>query len=284
MPYSNSFSRRNPGFLVIMIDQSGSMCVTSKNNGLELAENAANSVNNLINELILKLGDIDATGEDIVKRSIALCLIGYGGPNDEAYCILKNSEGLDDGCMWIDEINDTFPMGKVKMSTREGLFAQDCIEVVKPVADMCTPMGWAMSLAKDKVANWVNTHNTAADPVPVVINISDGCPTDSEDDVRKYANEIKAMTIPDGNPRIFNIHISSDSASDVRFPSNTNGLESWAHLLFEISSEVTSDLLQSIPELVNSRVSGGEKMMMSNVSDPVALLNFLKIGTLQKLR
>ena len=186
--------------------------------------------------------------------------------------------------MWIDEIDEKFPMGKVKVATREGLFAQDCIEVVKPVADCCTPMGWAMSLAKDKVVDWVNSHNSAADPVPVVINISDGCPTDSEDDVRRYANEIKSLQIPDGNPRIFNIHISDDSASDVRFPSNTSGLESWAHLLFEISSEVTSDLLQSIPELVNSHVSGGEKMMMSNVSDPVALLNFLKIGTLQKLR
>ena len=78
-------------------------------------------------------------------------------------------------------------MGKVKVATREGLFAQDCIEVVKPVADCCTPMGWAMSLAKDKVVDWVNSHNSAADPVPVVINISDGCPTDSEDDVRRYA-------------------------------------------------------------------------------------------------
>lgn len=75
MPYSNSFSRRNPGFLVIMIDQSGSMCATSQNNGLELAENAANSVNNLINELILKLSTVDSTGEEIVKRSINLCYV-----------------------------------------------------------------------------------------------------------------------------------------------------------------------------------------------------------------
>ena len=134
MPYSNSFSRRNPGFLVIMIDQSGSMCSTSQNNGLELAENAANSVNNLINELILKLGTVDANGNEIVKRSIKICLIGYGGPNDEAYCILKDSEHPD-GCMWIDEIDEKFPMGKVKVATREGLFAQDCIEVVKPVAE-----------------------------------------------------------------------------------------------------------------------------------------------------
>ena len=281
--YDNSFTRRNPGFLVIMIDQSGSMCATSQNNGIELAEIASNSVNNLITGHICRLCGVDVNGNEFIHRRVKICLIGYGGPNNEAYCILKDSEHPD-GCMWIDEIDEKFPMGKVKVATREGLFAQDCIEVVKPVVDCCTPMGWAMSLAKDKVVDWVNSHNSAADPVPVVINISDGCPTDSEDDVRRYANEIKSLQIPDGNPRIFNIHISDDSASDVRFPSNTSGLESWAHLLFEISSEVTSDLLQSIPELVNSHVSGGEKMMMSNVSDPVALLNFLKIGTLQKLR
>ena len=72
---------------------------------------------------------------------------------------------------------------------------------------------------------------------------------------------------------------------DIRFPKSEGELgDNCSKLLFDISSEVTPDLIQSIPELVNSKVQGGEKMMMSNVSDPVVLLNFLKIGTLQKLR
>ena len=224
--YKNSFSRKNPGLVVIMVDQSGSMCATSQKNGLELAENAANSVNNLINEFILKLSTTNASGEDVVKSSIKLVVIGYGGPNDEAYIICNDM---------IDKIAETYPIGKVKMSTREGLFAQDCIEVVKPVADMCTPMAWAMSLAKDEVVKWLNSHNAPEDPVPVVINISDGCPTDSEDDVKKYANDIKSMSMPDGNPRIFNIHISSDSNKDIRFPKSKGEFDdSYADLLFDI--------------------------------------------------
>lgn len=274
--YKNSFSRKNPGLVVIMVDQSGSMCYTSKKNGLSLAENAANSVNNLINEFILKLSTTSASGEEVVKSSIKLVVIGYGGPNDEAYIICDDM---------IDKIAEDYPMGKVKISTREGLFEQDCIEVVQPVADTCTPMAWAMSLAKDEVSKWLKTHNTPEDPVPVIINISDGIPTDSEEDVKKYADDIKNMTMPDGNPRIFNIHISDESEQDIRFPKDKGEFaDNCAELLFDISSEVTQDLIQSIPELVNSRVQGGEKMMMSNVSDPVVLLNFLKIGTLQKLR
>lgn len=273
--YRNSFTRKNPGLVVILVDQSGSMSARSKRNGLTLAENASSSVNNLINEFILRLSTTKSSGEEVVKSSIKLVVIGYGGPKDEAYIICKDM---------IDKIADSYPIGKVKMSTKEGFFEQDCIEVVHPVADMCTPMAWAMSLAKDEVSNWLNTHNTIEDPVPVIINISDGIPTDSDNDVKKYANDIKNMVMPDGSPCIFNIHISEDSEKDIRFPKNNVELDDCAELLFDISSEVTTDLIDSIPELVNSQVQGGEKMMMSNVADPVVLLNFLKIGTLQKLR
>lgn len=275
--YNNSFSRSNPGLVVIMIDQSGSMCLTSSKNNLELCENAANSVNNLVNEFILKLTTMDSDGEEIVKRSLRLVLIGYGGPNDEAYVICDK---------WIDEVESTYPKGQVKMTTREGTFPQDCIVVVDPVADNCTPMAWAMSIAKDKVSEWVNNpqHSSANDPVPVVINISDGAPTDSDDDVRKYAKDIMSLNIPDGNPRIFNIHISANSSSEIRFPNSKSGMDSESELLYDISSEVTQDLVETIPELLNYSIKGGEKMMMSNVSDPAVLVQFLKIGTIQKLR
>lgn len=275
--YNNSFSRSNPGLVVIMIDQSASMYLTSSKNGLQLCENAANSVNNLINEFILKLTTMDSDGEEIVKRSIKLVLIGYGGSKNEAYIICDK---------WIDEVEASYPKGHVKMTTREGTFPQDCIVVLEPIADNCTPMAWAMSLVKDTVSDWVNDpqHSSNNDPVPVVINISDGAPTDSDDDVRKYAKDIMSLKIPDGNPRIFNIHISANSNSEIYFPNSKFGMDSDSELLFDISSDVTQDLVETIPELLNHSIKGGEKMMMSNVSDPAVLVQFLKIGTIQKLR
>ena len=123
----------------------------------------------------------------------------------------------------------------------------------------------------------------------MVINISDGAPYsesagETEDDVKKCADEIRRISFPDGTPRIFNIHISPNGEKDVRFPATNSNLDSYAAFLFDISSEVTPDLVAVIPELMQYHVSGNEKTMMSNVSDPEALAQFLRIGTLPKLR
>ena len=91
--YNNSFSRTNPGLIVAMIDQSASMNATNEK-GISLAEIAARSVNNLINEIILRLTTTNSNEEEIVKRSFKLILIGHGGSNDNAYVILDK---------WIDE-------------------------------------------------------------------------------------------------------------------------------------------------------------------------------------
>lgn len=268
--YKNSFSRKNPGLIIFMIDQSGSMCTSSSYNNLKLCENAVNSVNNVVNELILKLTESDSDGDEIVKRSLKLVIIGYGGPNDEAYIILDK---------WIDEVATEYPIGTVKVATREGTFPQDCYIVVDPVADMYTPMAEAMALAKKKISDWVSSHTSNDDPTPILINISDGAPTDSGTDVIRHANAIKSLQMPDGNPQIFNIHISGNSKKDVRFPRDNNGLDSCASLLYDISSEVSSDLIEAIPQLTGQNIQGGEKMMMSNVADPAVLVHFLQIGT-----
>lgn len=264
--YKNSFTRANPGLIVILVDQSGSMD-ESWSNGRTLAENASNSVNSVVNEIVLKL----TLPNGNVKKSIFLTIIGYGQDDDNANVI------VDD---WINDVDENFPVENIPVATREGLINQDCIKVIDCITGCLTPMASAFKIAKDIVEAWMQLHNTVDDPTPVIVNISDGVPTDGADAVIGHAKEIKALSIPDGNPQIFNIHLSPSGGTEVQFPKDSSSLpDSFAKFLFEISSEVSSDLINEIPSLIGKKISGGERLFMSNVHNPADLTAFLKIGT-----
>lgn len=198
--YINSFSRRNPGLIVILIDQSAYMSAINEK-GVPLEEIAANIANDLISDFILRFTTIDSDGEEIIKRNLRLVLIGYGGSNYEAYVICDK---------WIDEVESTYPKGQVKMTPREGTFPQDCIVEVDSVAEGMPDAFGAFSVAKDLVAAWILTHNTAYDPVPLIINISNNC-TPVIGRAERIVNEIKEMMIPDGRPLVINCSVSDDT-------------------------------------------------------------------------
>lgn len=157
------------------------------------------------------------------------------------------------------------------------------VQVVKPVHGGGTPMASAFGAAKDLIEAWIQTHNTANDPAPVIINITDGEPTDSITDLKNTVNAIKALSVPDGAPLIFNIHLTAkDNVTPVTYPSDINECSDDASkLLFELSSEAHVDLISTIPELQAKGLQGGEKLFMCNVGQPAALIEFLKIGTPQ---
>lgn len=275
--YRNSSQRTNPGLFVFLLDQSGSMEDPMRaSNGLALDVNAADAINSVINEMILKLTTLDKNGEDIVKRSAFVSIIGYGGKGDGTGNQFDyEAETITDG--WIDELAE-LPEAK---SLLDGI--TDLVQVVKPVHGGGTPMASAFGAAKDLIEAWIQTHNTANDPAPVIINITDGEPTDSITDLKNTVNAIKALSVPDGAPLIFNIHLTAkDNVTPVTYPSDINECSDDASkLLFELSSEAHVDLISTIPELQAKGLQGGEKLFMCNVGQPAALIEFLKIGTPQ---
>jgi hypothetical protein len=269
LAYKNGFARANRGLIVFLIDQSGSMRDTWSN-GLTLADNAANSINLTLNNIILGLTD-GTTGD--VKNSATIAAIGYGGKDDD------NAETLF--CETISEIDEKYPKAPTTIATKEGNSTIDCIQAVKSVSNCGTPMASAFKMAKDVVEAWINTHNDTKDPVPVVINISDGAPTDSESDVKKYANEILNLSIPDGNVLVFNIHISaSASGQEVQFPADGQTMpDSMSQLLYDISSKVSQDLINEIQQLQSKNIQSGSRLFMSNVKKAEELVEFLQLGT-----
>lgn len=99
-------------------------------------------------------------------------------------------------------------------------------QFVTPTSVGIGQMANAFQLASRLVKEWVTraketysiTRDDSRDPIPLIINISDGDLVDCEADVLKYANEIMDITIPDGNPLIANILMPAYKSGSILLP------------------------------------------------------------------
>jgi hypothetical protein len=110
----------------------------------------------------------------------------------------------------------------------------------------------------------------------VVINISDGEPTDG--DPMLVAENLQRLSSTDGNVVLFNLHLSSQSSTPIEFPDTDSALpDDHARLLFRMSSSLPPHLkkaatAEGIP------VSEGTRGFVFN-ADMVSVIKFLEIGT-----
>src|SRR5207249_1785765 len=111
---------------------------------------------------------------------------------------------------------------------------------------------------------------------PMVINITDGQPTDG--DPRGPAKELCALASQDGKVLLFNAHLSDKQNRPIEFPAEESGLpDDFAKLLFRMSSELPPKLLEG----ARSEGFAGEPHSRGFVfnADLVAVIRFLEIGT-----
>lgn len=281
--YENNFTRANPGLIVILVDQSGSMSI-EWTDGKSLAEQTAMVINRCIAEIGFRF-----TAGTTVKESANIVLIGYGGdPSYEAQLIRSGS---------IREFIEQpirREVVKKKEYNREMGFYEIDFEVpinIEPVAGYVTPMGSALMLAESIVKEWVNRtddRDAAKDPVPLIINISDGAPTDEDGYVMtdfspivNIANSIKSIDCPDGHPLIFNIHLSADcNTEEVQFPESKSQLpDELSCLLYDMSSSLPDTMVDSAKLCGFPNVRAGVKTFMSNVNKVEQFVQFLNFGT-----
>jgi hypothetical protein len=273
--YSKQWSTATPGYLIFLIDQSQSM-EKPWTTGSTFAEYTAEVINQTINELIAT----NAAGES-VKNRVFITLIGYGGNNSvdnlrsdylSSYAenpirVEKFSKKVSDGAG-----------GLVNMQIEMPIF-------LEPKASGVTPMSGAFGLAKRLIQGWIQKKND--NPVPVVINVSDGRPEGGNPDLDKteleqtilVANDIMRLQTLDGYPLIFNVHIAN-SGAEIKFPEyefELNG-DSMAELLFKISSEVPLVYKQAAKDLNLKSIGVNAKGFISNAS-PETLLKFINFGS-----
>lgn len=275
--YSKQWSTATPGYLIFLVDQSSSMDKVLID-GKTRAQYTADVINQTINELIAT----NAAGET-VKNRVFISLIGYGG----------DSSGITDiksGYLssYAEEPTRVITY-KQKVSDGNGGFVDMDYEMpifLEPKAVGLTPMSGAFDLAKKLIEKWIDKKSD--NPVPVIINVSDGRP-EAEGEINSRieiantinkAQEIMNIKTSDGNPLIFNVHISNGNSGEIQFPESVfelNG-DPMAELLFKISSNVPTVYKKAAKDLKLKNIAENSKGFISNAS-PETLIKFINFGS-----
>lgn len=273
--YSKQWSTATPGLLIFLVDQSSSMGQEWKD-GKTFAQYTADVINSTINELIAT----NAAGES-VKNRVFISLIGYG----------ENSVKDVRSNYLSDYAENPLRIEKStkKVSNGEGGFIEMQIDkpvFLEPSAKGITPMAEAFAFAEQLILRWIQLKND--NPVPVIINVTDGKPETGkpEDDSQavastiSIANSIMNIETLDGNPLIFNVHIAK-AAKEIQFPVEINEIDAsntLAKFLFNISSRVPEVYVRAAKDLKLGDLKKGCKGFISNAS-PETLIKFINFGS-----
>jgi hypothetical protein len=272
VPYAAEISRTNPSCILFLIDQSGSMKDGwGGQPGRSKAEGLATAINRLLQNLVIKCAKSEG-----VRDYFEVGVIGYGSQVGPALGgalagrnLVRISE-IADQPMRIEERQKKVEDGAGGLVTQTVKFPV----WFDPVANGGTPMCQALDTARTLLADSVTQH-PASFP-PIVINISDGEPTDG--DPLPMADNLRQLSTADGNVLLFNIHISSHQASPIEFPADEAALpDDHARLLFRMSSLLPAHMLRAAVQEGLS-ISDDTRGFVFNATME-SLIQFLDIGT-----
>jgi hypothetical protein len=272
MPYTAELSRANPTCFIFLIDQSSSMAEPfGAQPEKPKAEGVADGINRLLQNLVLKCAKGDG-----IRDYFHVGVIGYGarvgwalggqlaGQKLVPISVIANhplkveqrTRKVDDGAGGLVEQKFKFPVW------------------FEAVAGGRTPMCQAVSEATQAVSEFIGTYPNSFPPL--VINISDGKPTDGHPELP--ASKLRNLTTSDGNVLLFNAHLSSTPARPIEFPSGEAELPvPEAKILYRISSVLPPKLRQAARN-EGFRVDDNTRGFVFN-ADLVSVIRFLDIGT-----
>ncbi|HXG09525.1 MAG TPA: vWA domain-containing protein [Gemmataceae bacterium] len=272
MPYSAEISRRNPTCFLFLIDQSGSMDDPfGAESGKKKCDGVADAINRLIQTLILRC----AKGEGI-RDYFHIGVIGYGDQVGPAFGGPLAGRTL----VPIGEVANN-PL-RVEDRTRTvedgaGGLVEETIKFpvwFEPRADGHTPMVAALTLAERILADFISQFRASFPPI--VLNLTDGEPTDGDPEPAAVA--IRDLATNDGNVLLFNLHISSQRAALIQFPDSDAGLpDESARRLFRMSSILPASFL-AVAREKKFNVTEASRGFVFN-ADLISVIQFLDVGT-----
>jgi hypothetical protein len=273
MSYTAEISRKNPSCFLFLIDQSGSMVdpLGGGESNRRKADQVADVINRLLQNLIIKCAK-----QEGVRDYYHIGVIGYGAKVGPAFAGALSGRDL----VPISEVGNT--PARIETRTKKvddgaGGLADQSVKFpiwFDPVAHGGTPMCQALTQAQSVLQGWTSQHPHGFPPL--VINISDGEPTDG--DPSDPAQSVAQVSTSDGNSLLFNIHISADSATPIVFPHSEETLpDDHARLLFGMSSRLP-EFLRTFVQQEGIDVSENTRGFAFQ-ADLVTLIKFLDIGT-----
>ena len=285
LDYNVRITRHNPGLIIILIDQSTSMNDEYKD-GVSIADATASVVNDFLNEIVYK-----CQREDGVRDYFQFLIIGYGPETKElSYEPVICWDGNLKGKEWVttSELKANV-LKSVETEKMEKMPWGEIIKSITPkniwidtIADGLTPMKGAFELCLEKIQDSCNDRQDSYPPL--IINITDGYPTDIEDDSEliEVCNKIKNVTTKHGNALLFNC-LFTNSNERILFPflnQDINFEDNYHKTLFQCSSTLPTKMRQKAYEKYgNEDFLNEETVGLIINSDIKALNDLLNIGT-----
>jgi hypothetical protein len=268
MQYTAEISRANPTCFLFLIDQSKSMLKPMAGDPTRTkAEAVADAINNLLYTLSLRC----VWGNSVFDR-FHVGVIGYGAHVGPAL-----------GGMLVNR--DTVPISELarnplRVEQRPKANSDGSMGSVRfpvwfePTGEGKTPMAAAFQRAGTLMAGFLVDHPDCFPPI--VINITDGKPTDANPE--QDATRLRQLSSTDGNVLVFNLHISDTSGQRIEFPDREDALpDPYARLLFRMSSPVPPPMWEAARE-AGVRVSAATRGFVFN-ADIDSVIRSLDIGT-----
>lgn len=239
--------------------------------GQRKSEVVADAINRLLSELAIKCAK-----EEGVRDYFHVSMIGYGGNVGPAFGGLLAGQRL---IPLSDVASNPQRVETRSKKVPDGAGGLANLEVkfpiwLDPTANGGTPMVKALDQAESIVREWLVDHPTCFPPV--VLNLTDGESTDG--DPSNSSANVRSLTSTDGATLLFNLHVSSGTATPITFPDDAADLQDeYARLLFGMSSNLPTHMRtyagqQGIP------VTEGSRGFVFN-ADVTSLVQFLDIGT-----
>ena len=265
MSYSNlPIGVKNPGLVVILVDQSSSM-VNRFTPTLNRAEFAALAVNRCIYEILA-----NCRSGTVVRDRCHVAVIGYGGQGKSLLVAGKPSE-MESLIKRVEVIPQKVPDGAgglVNIDFQMPIW-------VEAAASGGTPMNEGFSFAKDLINAWI-TENPTSFP-PICINITDGEPN-NEPEAEAEAARLRQCSTSDGQTLLFNAHIGNPADGEVTVPSSDGQLsDNLARFLFRISSEIPASMVGAARNVGFNPQPGSRGMIMNAGAE--ALTKLIQFGS-----
>lgn len=276
MNNSKQWSSATPGYIIFLVDQSGSMG-EDYTGGKNKAEFTALVINRTINDLIFT----NSAG-DKIKDRVFISIIGYGGQGGNSVDDIRSD--------YLSAFADS-PLRTEKVQKKVSDGAGGLVEIEEEMAvyleptcprNGLTPMSEALDFTKQLIEGWIS--KKPDNPAPVIINVSDGMPytggspLEDIDKTISVADSIMKIDTNDGNPIIFNVHLGQPPFNESKFESSESQIsDEEGKLLFKISSKVPETYREAARkhEFVTSEESRG---FVSNAG-PETLIKFINFGS-----
>lgn len=271
MPYVAEISRSNPTAFLFLVDQSGSMDEKMPS-GKSKTQFVADVLNRSLATLITRCTKSEGT-----RNYFDIGVIAYGGNGtyngfqgalsasimhpissieSSPLKIEDRSKKIDDGAGGIIEQSIKFPVW------------------FEPCANGGTPMCQAITTAAEELVTWCDSHPNCYPPT--VLHITDGESTDG--DPEQIASQLRQIQTNDGSVLMFNLHVSTSSSNQVKFPASESALPNeYAKLLFRMSSQLPEHLIRFAQE--KEFAVGIESKGFIFNADPSLIVDFFDIGT-----